>query len=132
MTRVKTAKRASLMIDVIMAVGLTMLLTAMFYAATLHYAQAARLDDARTELRRAAESELLRLRAAGFENTSETPAPASSPASDDEIQLEREYAAGTGEWIGMTCVTVRAIRPCVGGTLRIELSAYLPPSEDRP
>ena len=132
MSRAKTKKRASLAMDAIMAAGLTVLLAGMFSAAIVQYGRAVRLDDARGELRRAAETELLKLRSGGPDVARETPTPAAEPDLGGAISLETELTAGAGEWSGMTRATVRASRPFEGGRLRVELSAYLPATEVRP
>ena len=128
-----TNRRAMLAVDAILAVGLTMLLAAMFSAAVLQYGRSVRLDDVRTELRHAAEAELLRLRTTGIDTTARS-SPTSQTASEDvnKLLLETDFTTGEGDWQGMTLVRIRASRCMEGGRISVELSAYLPATEDLP
>lgn len=123
--------RATLLFDALMAIGLTAVLAATFSIAHVQLQKNQRLVDAKTELRRAAESELLRLRAGGLNADRAAAAPAPSDAAGS-VSLDVRTALGSDEWSGMTLVTVLARRQVVGGWINVELSAYLPSAEVAP
>lgn len=120
--------RATLLFDALMAIGLTAVLAATFSIVHVQLQKNQRLVDAKTELRRAAESELLRLRAGGLNADRGAVAPAPSDAAGS-ISLDVRTAPGSDEWSGLTLVTVLARRQVEGGWLNVELSAYLPSAE---
>jgi len=125
-------RRSFLVMEVIAAVGLTVVLLSVFTAAYWHLANARHEHDARRQLRLAADAELLRLRAVGLGVDSE--APSSRPAAPDqgEVALQTTVRPGEGIWIGLNHVTVVARRQGSGRGLRFELSAYILPAEVNP
>lgn len=118
--------------DVILAVGLTMVLFVAVAAAYRQIANAQRQYDLRAKLRLAAEGELLRLRASGLVLDEDTPTSQSTRRTDDDVVLETSTRPGDGVWNGLTHVTVVARKRIPGGWTQLELTAYVPRSEAQP
>ncbi len=119
--------------DVVLAIGLTMVLFVAVLAAYRQIVSAQRTYDLRAKLRLAAEGELLRLRASGLVVPDED-SPTSQPArcADDDVVLETSTRPGDGVWSGLTHVTVVARKRVPGGWTQLELTAYLPRPEAQP
>jgi hypothetical protein len=123
LTPARSTCRGFLGLDAVLAVGLAMLLFVAVTAAYRYYANAEARSDARTELRLAAEAELLRIQASGLAPDEEA---ASQPGSftDSDIVLRIFTRPGEGIWAGLTHVTVVAGRRVPGGWTQVELTAY--------
>jgi hypothetical protein len=128
----RSRRRGFLGLDVVLAVGLTMLVFLFATAAYEQYASARQACEVRTRLRLAAEAELLRLRASGHHPAEDAaPSRPDAPAADDII-LETSTRPGTGVWSGLTHLTVVARTRVPGGWAQVELTAYVPRPEVLP
>jgi len=124
--------RGFLSLDVALSIGLTALLAVAFAAAFRQCASAERLADRERELRVAAETELLHLRAAGLELAPGEPSRQTTTRTPDGVVLETTMRPGAGVWSGLTRVAVVARGRFETAWLRVELAAYIPPAEVQP
>ncbi len=129
----RSRRRSFFGMDVILAIGLTMVLFVAVVAAYRQIASAQRQYDLRAKLRLAAEGELLRLRASGLVVPDEdAPTSQSTRRTDDDVVLETSIRPGDGVWSGLTHVTVVARKRVPGGWTQLELTAYVPTLEAQP
>jgi hypothetical protein len=115
-----------LLVDTIVAVGLTVILTLAMVATFRQFSNSREYVNVRQQARIDAETELNRLRAGGLDG-----APSTAPALPDvaTASLETRMEPGAGEWAGMTRVTVVAGRRVRDRWITVELSTYLPAAE---
>jgi hypothetical protein len=132
LTRKRSTRCGFLSMDVVLAVGLTMILFVAVAAAYRQFANAQRQYDLRTELRLAAEAELLRLRASGPNSGEDTPIAQSTRRTVSGVVLETSTRPGEGIWSGLTQVTVVARKRVPGGWTQLELTAYVALLETQP
>jgi hypothetical protein len=132
LSQVDRNRRSFLTLDVIAAVGLTLLLLVVFTAAYWQFANVRHERDAREALRLAAEAELLRLRAAGPDALNAAPQSQPAQPSAGGIALRTIVEPAEGPWTGMTRVTVIASKLVSARWVPFELSACLPSPEARP
>jgi hypothetical protein len=125
-------RRSFLTLDVIAAVGLTLLLLVVFTAAYWQFANVRHERDAREALRLAAETELLRLRAAGPDALNAARQSQPVHHSVGGIALRTIVEPAEVPWTGMTRVTVIASKLVSARSVQFELSACLPSPEAYP
>lgn len=127
--RSPAARRAFLGLDLVFAIGATILLTVLFSVAIAQFSRAREDTDARRALRLVVEAELRRVRAGVVD------APALRRADDParDMQLATTTTRGEGAWLGFDHVRVVG-RKAVGGGRWVEvaLATYVPRLEGAP
>lgn len=124
--------RSFLVVEVLAALGLTLVLVVLFAVATQQYAAARRENDTRRLLRLAAEVELERVRA----GLSRAPSGADSRPSTwqpGQIVVTTTTTPGQDIWRGLTRVRVVASkRASARRVIEVELVAYVATGETQP
>ena len=121
-----------LSLDVALSIGLTALLAVAFAAAFGQCTRAQRLANTEMELRLAAETELLCLRAIGSEPTQSESGPQTTTRTLNDIVLETTMRPGDGVWSGLTYVSVVARKRLDASWVHVALFAYIPATEAHP